>query len=145
VIRPLRPLDLPRLVELCAAHAAYERAPFTADGQVRRWESLFFGEPPRAWGLVLEQDGGLVGYATWSLELSTWRAAEHVHVDCLFLESAYRGRGWGRALLGAIGRHRSAENRRLEWQTPAWNTGAARFYERLGAAGSAKIRFRLEG
>lgn len=30
---------------------------------------------------------------------------------------------------------------RIEWQTPAWNARAARFYERLGARALPKLRF----
>ena len=29
----------------------------------------------------------------------------------------------------------------VQWQTPAWNLGAVRFYERLGAVGPVTIRF----
>ena len=29
----------------------------------------------------------------------------------------------------------------MEWQTPDWNTGAIRFYERLGAVAKSKFRF----
>jgi len=143
VIRPVRAEDLPGLVTLCAAHAAYERTPFVEDGHERRWAAVFFGGRPRAWCLVVEDEGALVGYATWSLEFSTWSGAEYVHVDCLYLEPGHRGRGLGRSLMLAIAGHSSAEGRTLEWQTPAWNTDAVRFYRRLGADGAAKIRFSL--
>jgi GNAT superfamily N-acetyltransferase len=84
----------------------------------------------------------LVGYATWSLECSTWRAAEHAHLDCLYLEEGSRGRGLGRALLERIA-VRAAQRgaTHVEWQTPDWNAGAIRFYERLGAVGRNKKRF----
>ena len=31
----------------------------------------------------------------------------------------------------------------VQWQTPAWNRDAVRFYERLGAVGTDKMRFSL--
>ncbi|MGP3950192.1 hypothetical protein [Streptomyces sp. 7N604] len=31
----------------------------------------------------------------------------------------------------------------VQWQTPAWNEGAARFYERLGARAKEKLRYSL--
>jgi GNAT superfamily N-acetyltransferase len=141
VIRPLTAADLPALLELCAAHAEYERAPFVRDGQVLRWATSFFATAPRAWCLVVEADGRLVGYATWSHEFSTWRASEYVHVDCLYLEAAYRGRGFGRDLMLAIVERAAARGHHLEWQTPTWNVSASRFYERLGARPAAKTRY----
>jgi hypothetical protein len=97
ILRPLGPHDLEGLGRLCAAHAAYERSAFAESGQEQRWAALFFGDRPRAFCLVVEDGGALVGYATWSLELSTWDAAEHVHVDCLFFR-LLAGRGCGYAI-----------------------------------------------
>jgi GNAT superfamily N-acetyltransferase len=31
----------------------------------------------------------------------------------------------------------------LQWQTPSWNEGAIRFYQRLGARSTSKERFTL--
>jgi GNAT superfamily N-acetyltransferase len=143
VIRPLRPADGAALLNLCAAHAAYERAPFQDDGQVVRWTEAFFADPPRAHCLVVDAGGALVGYVSWSFEFSTWRAAEYVHVDCLYLEPAHRGQGLGRALLAAVTEGTAAPGRHLEWQTPAWSQDAVRFYERLGARCAPKLRFTL--
>jgi GNAT superfamily N-acetyltransferase len=141
-LRELRPEDLRALVGLCRAHADYERAPFVENGQEERLSRMFFGTPPRAYCLVVEAAGALVGYATWSLEFSTWRAAEYEHVDCLYLDARCRGRGLGRSLMETIARHAATLGAtHLEWQTPDWNTGAARFYESLGAESAAKRRF----
>jgi hypothetical protein len=42
----------------------------------------------------------------------------------------------------AIARHPWLSGiRRLEWQTPVWNTSAIGLYERLGASGVNKVRF----
>jgi GNAT superfamily N-acetyltransferase len=48
------------------------------------------------------------GYAACSLEFSTRRAEDYVHLDCLFIAEAHRGEGWGSALLAAV-RHAAAE------------------------------------
>jgi GNAT superfamily N-acetyltransferase len=88
--------------------------------------------------------GERVGYASWSLEASTWQAAEYAHLDCLYLREATRGRGAGRLLMGAVeAEARSAGAGELQWQTPAWNEGAIRFYRRTGARDDAKARFTL--
>ncbi|MFI0774554.1 GNAT family N-acetyltransferase [Streptomyces sp. NPDC021212] len=31
----------------------------------------------------------------------------------------------------------------IQWNTPAWNEGAVRFYERLGAQAKEKLRYTL--
>jgi GNAT superfamily N-acetyltransferase len=142
-LRPARAEDLDAVVDLCAEHAAFERAPFCEE-QVRRALGPFlFGEPPRAWCIVADVDSKLVGYATYSLEFSTWRAAEYVHMDCLFLKADYRNAGLGRQLLDRVGHAAIALGFEfVEWQTPSWNASAIRFYDRIGAVGNAKVRYR---
>lgn len=43
-----------------------------------------------------------------------------------------------------ISHARTAGYSSLEWQTPAWNEHAIRFYSRTGAAAQDKRRFTLE-
>ncbi|MFD8694179.1 GNAT family N-acetyltransferase [Kitasatospora purpeofusca] len=143
-IRPAVPADLPAIARLCAAHAAFEDAgPVPAD-LASRLEPALFGPDPRAWCLVVDRGGELLGYASWSREFSTWQAAEYVHLDCLFVTESHRGEGWGRVLLDAVkdaaATHGAAE---VQWQTPDWNTDAVRFYRRAGALGRPKVRFSL--
>jgi GNAT superfamily N-acetyltransferase len=143
-IRPATRTDLPAVAALCAAHAAFERAdPPPADLAARLAPKLF-STSPRAWCAVADFHGSLVGYATCSLEFSTWYAAEYLHLDCLFVSAENRGQGWGQRLFAAtseIATRLGAAH--LEWQTPAWNTEAARFYHRTGAVHQEKLRYRL--
>lgn len=141
-IRAARPVDLDAIVRLCADHAAYERAPLPGPGLRERLAVALFGEPPRAACFVAEIDGRVEGYATCALEFSTWRGGDHLHLDCLFVEAGRRGHGVGRRLVDAVARHAAELGIvHLEWQTPAWNADAVRFYERLGATASGKLRF----
>jgi GNAT superfamily N-acetyltransferase len=141
-IRPAGPDDLSSIVALCAAHAAYERATLSVDGLHDRLAAALFGDPPRVWCLVAEIDARIEAYATLTREYSTWRGAEYLHVDCVYVSAERRGRGLGRALMEAAALHASrAGTTHVEWQTPGWNEPARRFYERLGAAPSAKVRF----
>ncbi|MFB6620897.1 MULTISPECIES: GNAT family N-acetyltransferase [unclassified Streptomyces] len=145
-VRPARPDDLPRIVELIAEHAAYEKAAPPAPGLADRLAGLLFGtEPPRLRCLVAAlPDGTLAGYASCAPELSTWDGTEYLHMDCLYLTEASRGHGLGPLLMAAVraeaGRLGLAE---IQWQTPAWNEGAIRFYDRLGATSKEKHRYSL--
>lgn len=143
-VRPPLPADLPALVALCEAHADYERAGPVAADLAERLHPALFGPEPRLGCLVLAgPDGELAGYATFTRDFSTWSGAEYTHLDCLYLTPAHRGRGWGHLLLEAV--VAAAGGGELQWQTPEWNTGAQRFYERLGARPATKIRYTLRG
>ncbi|HEY9374763.1 GNAT family N-acetyltransferase [Streptomyces sp.] len=145
-VRHARPADLPRVAELAAEHAAYEKATPPSPGLAARLDRLLFGpHPPRLRCLVAElPDGSLAGYATCAPELSTWDGVEYLHMDCLYLSAAHRGLGLGPLLMAAV----EAEARTLglaevQWQTPTWNEGAIRFYDRLGAHAKQKLRYSL--
>ncbi len=143
--RPIGERDLDELVDLCREHAAYERAAFVERADhARALGALLAAEDAFAW--VVEGTGELAGFATAFLERSTWDAARFLHMDCLYLRPAYRGRGLGRRLMGEVARtarERGAVN--LQWQTPVWNEGAVRFYRRLGGGDAEKQRFTVAG
>ncbi|MGW2050055.1 N-acetyltransferase family protein [Streptomyces sp. NPDC001858] len=138
--------DLPRVAELAALHAEYERAAPPTPDLAGRLAVLLFDDPaPRLCCLVAElPDGELVGYATCAPELSTWEGREYLHMDCLFLAPGHRGLGLGPLMMDAVAdRARSLGLAEVQWQTPVWNDGAIRFYARNGALGTDKRRFSL--
>ncbi len=144
-LRSIEVGDLEELVELCAEHAAYERGEYSAEGKREALAAHLFGPSPRVQGLVAAAPQGLVGYATWSREFSTWGACEFLHMDCLFFKPAWRGRGLGARMLHALAEICVAEGlSHMEWQSPLWNEQALRFYRRQGASGSEKVRFRFD-
>ncbi|MEU2393195.1 GNAT family N-acetyltransferase [Streptomyces sp. NPDC007369] len=145
VVRPARPEDLPRLVELVHEHIAYEKSAPRPPGLAARLGPRLFAEDARAWVLLAEDpDGRVVGYAACSAEFTFWDARHYLHMDCLYLAEEARGHGLGAALMegvAALARERGLEE--VQWQTPDWNEGAIRFYDRLGARGLAKRRYSL--
>lgn len=143
-VRHARPADLPRIAELADEHAAYEKALPLAPGLAGRLDALLFRTPqPRLRCLVAELPGGeIVGYATCAPEVSTWDGAEYLHMDCLFLRDGHRGLGLGPLLTDAVvAEARALGLTEVQWQTPAWNEGAIRFYNRLGADAKEKLRY----
>ncbi|MFF5974353.1 GNAT family N-acetyltransferase [Streptomyces sp. NPDC012769] len=146
VVRHARPEDLDRVAELAAEHAAYEKAaPPPADLAARLHRLLFEPTTPRLRCLVAElPDTTLAGYATCAPELSTWDAAEYLHMDCLYLTESARGHGLGPLLMSAVRTEaRALGLTHIQWQTPTWNEGAIRFYDRLGATSKQKRRYTL--
>ena len=143
VIRPAVEADVDAIVRLCAEHAAYERSMFDPVAARHSLPRHLFGAAPRARCLIVEADGAVVGYATHSREFSTWRAAEYVHLDCLYISEPFRNAGLGTRLMQKVADDaRSLGCDVIEWQTPSWNTDAIRFYDRIGAVGALKMRYR---
>jgi ribosomal protein S18 acetylase RimI-like enzyme len=148
LIRSATSDDLEALLGLVARHAEFEHATFDPTGVIERWHATLVGPSSVAHCLVAEAaapDGSsLVGYATCSLEFSTWAAARFLHMDTLFVDERLRGRSIGAALMDAVIAYgRRCGVTELQWQTPMWNDRAIRFYERAGATFAPKARFHL--
>jgi ribosomal protein S18 acetylase RimI-like enzyme len=142
-IRPIKSSDLVAFVNLCTEHAAYEKAEIEMAGKAEALKKAF--ETQRLYGWVVEVNKKLVGYATATLDYSTWDAAEFLHMDCLYLKEEARGQGLGEKLVLEIVKLAKEKNCvNVQWQTPDWNTEALRFYQRLGASSKPKVRFFLD-
>lgn len=126
--------DLAGLARLCEAHARYERLDPPEQGFTHRLAKVWFTVDPVAWCWLAELPGGvLAGYLSCSMEFGV-REGQYLHLDCLYVDEAYRGRGIGAALLAQVGEDaRQRDISVVRWQTPEWNTGAIRFYQREGA------------
>jgi GNAT superfamily N-acetyltransferase len=144
LIRRAEPGDVTTLVALCAEHAAFERAAYDPDGKEARLAAALFGEAPRLWAWVAVSDDGVVGYASATEDFSTWNAVPFLSMDCLFVQPGHRNGGLGAELLGAILQFARARGlAEVQWQTPAWNADASRFYRRHGGIAQDKARFSL--
>jgi GNAT superfamily N-acetyltransferase len=142
VVRLAEPSDVETLVQLCAEHAAFERAPYEAEGKSVGLRAALFAASPRLQAWVATVGNEVIGYATATEEFSTWNAAPFIHMDCLFVRSGHRNSGIGAALLIAVTHHaRERGLTQVQWQTPAWNTDACRFYQRHGATARTTTRF----
>ncbi|MEH0474497.1 GNAT family N-acetyltransferase [Streptomyces sp. B21-097] len=138
--------DLPRVAELAAQHARFERAEPPVPDLAERLAVLLFDVPTPLLGCLVAElpEGEVVGYATCSPALSTWEGREYLHMDCLFLAPDHRGHGLGALLMDAVAdRARGLGLSEVQWQTPVWNEGAIRFYARRGALGADKRRFSM--
>lgn len=143
-IRKATPSDIFEIINLCVAHAEYEKASYNSVGKAERLEKMLFCENPHLHCLIAESNKKIVGYATFSCECSTWNAAYYTHMDCLFLSESYRGFGIGEALVNEIIKHSIREEaHHIEWQTPIFNERSIKFYNRIGAISKEKIRFTL--
>lgn len=136
------PDDVLPLLSLIRDHAAFEQAVATISAD--RLQKLLATHPAPVELIVAEDAGGLTGFAALTFDFSLWRGSHWGHLDCLFVCEDQRGSGLGQRLFdGAASRARDRGADRVEWQTPAWNRAAIRFYERQQAVPVPKMRFSL--
>lgn len=136
--------DLPEIIKLCAAHAAYEQCDYSEKGKKEQLEKDLFSESPKLFCLVVEQKNELIGYATYMEQYSTWDTTEYIYMDCLFMSEKARSQGIGEQLVRRIQEEGKRLNCNLiQWQTPDFNTRAIQFYYRIGATSKNKERFFL--
>jgi ribosomal protein S18 acetylase RimI-like enzyme len=145
LIRDCQPNDISALVDLCQKHADYERANYNPIGKEDRLNTAMFAEQPKLFCLVVEISEAIVGYASYTIDYSTWDAASFMYMDCLFLEEETRAFGIGEAViqkLKQIAIEKKCTN--IQWQTPEFNERAIKFYHRIGGTGKDKVRFTLD-
>ncbi len=108
-----------------AQHVHTSVAQMRADG---------FGADPKFGVLLAEVDGEVAGYASWAANYSIWLGGHYMNIDDVFVWERFRGLRVGEALMQrsrALCRELGLP--RLRWEVQPDNTGAIRFYERLGA------------
>jgi GNAT superfamily N-acetyltransferase len=109
----------------------YGRTALASEITQMTWSRFFDAyEPVHA--LVAEYDGRLVGLAHYLFHRSTIQIAPTCYLQDLFTDAAVRGRGIGRALIGAVcDRAKLAGSPRLYWQTHETNLTAMQLYDKV--------------
>ena len=144
-IRQAKMNDLDEILQLCAEHAAYEKADYSIEGKSINLSRLLFGPQAPLHCLIVKQGELTLGYATYSFEVSTWDAALYMHMDCLFLRAPYRSLGIGEKLVAIMAKEAQQKQCNImQWQTPIFNERAIKFYHRIGATSKEKLRLYLD-
>ena len=76
----------------------------------------------------------VIGISIWFLNYSTWVGKPGIYLEDLYVDPAYRGKGYGLAFLKELGKicvERDYE--RLQWWVLDWNQPSIDFYTSLGA------------
>jgi GNAT superfamily N-acetyltransferase len=133
-IRIGRPEDVPTIFALIQGLAEYERLSHEVVGTEELLREHLFGERPYCEVLLAEADGMAVGFALFFHNYSTFLTRPGIYLEDLFVLPDERGRGYGKALLTALGRL-AVERQcgRLEWSVLNWNEPSIQFYKSLGA------------
>jgi len=132
-IRFAEPLDVPQLLAFIHELAVYEEL----DDQVVATEALlheWLFEKQKAEVLLAVVDGKPVGSALFFHNFSTFLGRAGIYLEDLYVQPAYRGRGYGKALLKKLAQITVERGcGRLEWACLDWNKPSIDFYRSLGA------------
>ena len=94
--------------------------------------------------VVAEEAGQLLGACLGLMTFSTWRGARGLYIVDLFVEPQTRGRNIGRHLLRTAAQRAAGRGARfIKLEVDESNTGAERFYERLGFTKKASDRLQI--
>jgi GNAT superfamily N-acetyltransferase len=143
-IRPAGADDAGLILSLLSELAAFEKLPITITQEDIAFD--FFGLRPLIECELAFEGERPVGLVTYYWTYATFRAARRLYLEDLFVLPAFRGRGYGKALLQYLARKGLAAGAaRLEWQVLDWNAPAIAFYESIGARKAPWLNYWLEG
>jgi GNAT superfamily N-acetyltransferase len=134
MIRDAATRDVPEIARLIRALAEYERLSHAVVLDENRLRDHLFGSRPFAEVVLAEDAGKIVGFAMFFHNYSTFLGRPGIYLEDLFVEPAYRGKGFGKALLSHLAKLAVERDcGRLEWAVLNWNEPAMGFYRKLGA------------
>ena len=98
-VRAARPGDAELIVGFIRGLAAYEKLLHEVKVEAAQISAALFGDAPRAFCDIAEQDGAPVGFALWFYTFSTFEGAHGLYLEDLFVIPEARGAGAGLALM----------------------------------------------
>ena len=137
--------DVGLILEFIKKLADYEKR---LDEVIATEESLkkWIFEKKQAEVIFALEDGKEIGFALFFLSFSTYISNVNLHLEDLFVDPEYRGKGYGKALLRQLAK--IVEERgygRFEWTCLSWNKPSIDFYLSLGAKQKDWNVFHLTG
>lgn len=134
MIRNAMPADVSTIARLIRDLAEYEKLADRVFLDEAKLREHLFGPRPCVEVLLAEDEDGVVGFALFFHNYSTFLSCPGIYLEDLFVKPDKRGHGHGKALLAALARIALERGcGRLEWSVLNWNEPALQFYRALGA------------
>jgi GNAT superfamily N-acetyltransferase len=133
-IRSAVAADVPLILTFVRDLAEYEKLGHLVTATEAGLRETLFGARPGAEVVLAFEGADAVGFAVYFHNFSTFLGVKGLWLEDLFVRPAYRGRGYGKALLLHVAR--IAHQRgcgRFEWAVLDWNAPSIAFYKSLGA------------
>ena len=147
-IRKATAEDVPELVRLAKALAAYEKLTHQFIASEEQFTTFGFGKNPYFESILAEDSSGkAVGFALYFFKFSTFTGTPSLHLEDLFVEPDMRGNKIGLRLLAHLAEIAVQRNcARMEWNVLDWNEPAINFYKSLGAYSMDDwLTYRIDG
>lgn len=133
-IRPATEADVSLVLTFIRGLAEYEHLSHLVTATEETLSEALFGARPGAEVLLAFETATPVGFAVFFHNFSTFLGRRGLWLEDIYIDPAFRRKGYGRALLLHVAR--IAHERgcgRFEWSALDWNTPAIDFYKGLGA------------
>jgi GNAT superfamily N-acetyltransferase len=125
--------DSPLILEYIKKLADYEKRldeVIATEDDIEKW---VFDEK-QAEVIFAQLDGNVIGFALYFLSFSTYIGNVNMHLEDLFIEPEFRGKGYGKALLKELAKIVMDRGYgRFEWTCLSWNKPSIDFYINIGA------------
>lgn len=130
--------DCPRIMELVAELAIYEKAPNEVTVSLDHFIESGFGSNSVWWAFVAEVNGIIQGFALYYIRYSTWKG-QRMYLEDILVTDEMRGKGIGKLLFDRL--IIEAQEKKLNgiiWQVLEWNEPAINFYRKYNASFDAE-------
>jgi GNAT superfamily N-acetyltransferase len=132
-VRPLTAADEAQWRVLWAAYLDFYGTTLAPEVFDVTWSRLMSGAPDEPHGLCAVAGDRLVGIVHYLFQRTCWKVERQVYLQDLFTSPAARGRGVGRALIGAVyGAADAAGAPSVYWLTQEFNYHGRILYDQVG-------------
>ncbi len=126
--------DVPLILSFIKELAEYERLAQEVIATEEIIKESLFGKKQYAEVLIAEYKGEPAGQALFFHNFSTFVGRPGIYLEDIYVRSAFRHKGIGKALLlYLINLAKERNCGRVEWAVLDWNESAINFYKSLGA------------
>jgi GNAT superfamily N-acetyltransferase len=133
-IRPATKADVPVILSFIKKLADYERLSHEVTATEKTLRETLFGRRHAAEVAIGYFKRQPVCFVIFFHNYSTFLGLPGIYIEDLFVDEAFRRRGFGNALLRYVaGVAKERQCGRLEWSVLDWNEPAVNFYKKLGA------------
>jgi GNAT superfamily N-acetyltransferase len=145
IIRDATAADAVEIEHMIRDLVAHEGNVGTLAFGVEQLAAALLGNPPRLRALVAEDDQGLIGFVSYTIDFAIWTGGDVIRVDDVFVRARARGSGAGTRLMLRIAELALAGGMTCRWEIEPVNLGAQHFYGTLGVDLREKVVARWSG
>ena len=138
-IRDATAADAAEIERMIHELVAYEGHTGTLAFSAAQLAAALSGTVPRLRALVAEDEAGLIGFVSYTIDFAIWTGGDVMRIDDVFVRARARGSGAGTRLMLRIAELALAGGMTGRWEIESSNLGAQHFYGTLGVDLKEKV------